>query len=214
MLARRALLLLRSAALCASALLPGCATTDTGPLTIEPSRYAAAFDAARAVLRERDYVLERTDAQAGIITTSLKTTAGAATPWDQDQTNAGQEAEDLFNRQARAVRVHFVPRGSPGPDAAGLSDVGASPGPIDVSVVAVLHRRQRPGWRPDSTGVALHRHWHDTRSPVPAGAEQVAVIDEDRELAARIRGEIAARLRASPVASAPPHTTASETASP
>ncbi len=182
-------------------LLAGCTPVQSGPLSVSPERYAAAFQAARDVLRDADFVLERTDVQAGVLTTAIKTTAGAASPWDQEQSTAGQEMEDLFNRQARTVRVVFSPRGSVS-DPAGLADVRAATVPIDVEVLATLYRRQRPGWRPDSTGVSLHRHWADTA--LPARGEQVVAMDEDRGLAAKLKEQIRQRLAAQAAAPVAP----------
>ena len=188
-------------------LMAGCTPVQSGPLSVSPERYPAAFQAARDVLRDADFVLERTDVRAGVLTTAVKTTVGAASPWDEEQSTAGQEMEDLFNRQARTVRVVFSPRGSVS-DPAGLADVRAASVPIDVEVVATLYRRQRPGWRPDSTGVSLHRHWADSATPVRG--EQVVAIDEDRDLAAKLKEQIRRRLAAE--AAAPVAPAASDTA--
>ncbi len=199
---------------CVLGLVGGCETAPSSPLSVSAEQYPTAFQAARDVLRDADFILDRTDSQAGVLTTAIKATAGAASPWDQEQSTVGQEAEDLFNRQSRSVRVTFVPRGAgSGADPAGLADVRAAAGPMDVQVVATLYRRQRPGWRPDSTGVSLHRHWQDASAP--GRGEQVVAIDEDRALADRLREQIRQRLAARAVAAttADPATPAADSGS-
>ena len=63
--------------------LSGCATSRPAEFATAPGGYAAAFDAAREVLREFRFELERVDARSGIITTRPKATAGLATLWDR-----------------------------------------------------------------------------------------------------------------------------------
>ncbi|MFN0011760.1 MAG: hypothetical protein ACKVS8_08980 [Phycisphaerales bacterium] len=175
----------------------GCAApapTQT-QLDVASATYPAAFQSARDVLREFDFILERVDAQAGILATAIKPTAGAATPWDQEQTSLSNEVEDLFNRQARSVRISFS-----APDEPGQTDLRRATSPLNMRIVATLYRRQRPGWRPEPTGVALHRHWQDTQSPSPPlrpgdePAEQIVAFDEDRALAALLAERIRERL--------------------
>lgn len=192
------------AALLALALLPltgGCAAPGPAQNQLEVSApdYPAAFQAAQAVLRDGDFILERVDAQAGILATAIKPTAGAATPWDREQTSVQNEVEDLFNRQARSVRVSFtVPNAAP--DAPGHSDLRTATTPLSMRVVATLYRRQRPGWRPEPTGVSLHRRWQDTQSPTAPTRpgdeppEQIVAFDEDRALAALLVEKIRTRL--------------------
>lgn len=72
-----------------------------------PGGEARAFDAARDVLRDMRFQLERVDARQGLITTRDKPSAGWATPWDTVQTTPAQETSDLLNQQFRRVRITF-----------------------------------------------------------------------------------------------------------
>lgn len=88
--------------------LAGCSTPTAQSVAIPAGRYREAFDAARTVLREYRFDLDRVDARAGLITTAAKPTAGLATPWDLEQSSISQEWEDLINQQQRRVTVSFT----------------------------------------------------------------------------------------------------------
>lgn len=97
------------ACLLPAGLVGGCAAKGDGAFAVPAGEYDGAFEATRQVLREQRFVLERVDAEAGVITTREKPSAGLATPWDPQQTTLRQESQDLFNQQRRAVRVTFAP---------------------------------------------------------------------------------------------------------
>ena len=151
--------------LLASAALVGCASRTPAPerpladgsVNIPPGHFLEAFDAAREVLRDYRFDLDRIDARAGVISTTPKPTVGLASPWDAEQQSLRQEWEDLTNQQRRVVRVVFepasaavardrapVPQVAPGPPPQDLRDTTE---PVTVRFEAVVERIHRPHWR-------------------------------------------------------------------
>jgi hypothetical protein len=162
-------------------------------VVIQPGGYEAAFVAARSVLREADFRIEREDAYSGVITTQAKTTAGWATPGDQEQRSAWQETEDLLNRQSRVVRVEFASEG----EGAGQDDLRAraAGNATRMRVFATLSRRQRPGWRLETAAVRASTRTSDPdRAARGMEPEYDVAVAEDRDLAAWIAGRVRARL--------------------
>lgn len=179
---------------CAS---PAPTSGSIATVSVPPGGYAAAFDAARTVLRDRGFILERVDAQAGIITTQPKTTGGLATPWDREQQSFRQEAEDMIQRQQRIVRVSFDP-----------ADGGAEPATMQVQVT--LQRVHIPGQRLEPEAIGQSTYFYDPALGARGMQPQYAVsIREDTALAERLAGLIrnAAAARA---AAGPEITSASE----
>lgn len=146
-------------ALLSALLLPGCAGPDAAPAEMElaADRYDAAFDAAREVLRDYRFEIDRVDARAGVISTRPKPTAGLATPWDREQQSLRQEWEDFANQQQRVVRIVFepasarvarergpVPQAAPGPPRADLRTLDE---PLSLRIEAVVERINRPHHR-------------------------------------------------------------------
>jgi hypothetical protein len=176
-------------------------------LEVPAERYAAVFDAAREVLRDERFDLERVDARAGVITTQPKKSIGVLSPWDGEQSTVRQEVDDLFNRQRRVVRVTFEPPDGPPPPGTDLLS-GDAPALV-MRVGVVVEREQQPGWRLESTSVRLN-----TRSTDLALAERgltpwyTVPAAQDPALAARLAEEI--RRRADPAAPADPRTPAGE----
>lgn len=112
--------------------LGGCAGPAGDSFVLSEADYPGTFDAARRELVARGFVLERVDADAGVISTRPKPSAGLATPWDREQSSAAQEFDDLLHRQRRTVRVTFEPvRGErvPGVPESGASAPVDAPGP-------------------------------------------------------------------------------------
>ena len=178
--------LLQLAAMAFAALqLAGCASSQ-GPTTFDvaPGQYTRAFNTAREALRDQFYSIDRVDAEAGVISTFPKESAGLATPWDSDQSSLKQEWEDLAADQRRTIRVVF--EREPG---------GQEPALGRVTVV--VDRRYRPGIRVPAKSVRSASLTQDTalaqRGMWPA---YDVAIEEDRALAARLAGEIAKRLAA------------------
>lgn len=138
--------------------LSGCASSEpTEELAVAATDYDAAFVAVREVLRDYRFDIDRVDARAGVISTTPKSTAGFATPWDGEQQTLGQEWEDLTNRQQRTVRVIFepgsarlgretgpTPQSAPGPARA---DIRTLDEPIGIRVEVIVDRINRPHFR-------------------------------------------------------------------
>src|SRR5688572_21910093 len=178
----------------AAALAVGCAAQPVGDggLAVPPDRYAEVFDAARAVLRDARFDLERVDARAGVITTHPKKSIGLFSPWDGEQSTLRQEADDLFNRQRRAVRVTFETPGGPPP--AGVDLLAAEPAEITMRISVVVEREHQPGWRLESTSVRLNSRATDLvlaeRGLTPWYTVAVA---QDPAFAARLTDEVRRR---------------------
>ena len=156
-------------------LVGGCSSARSPEFEIGPGRYDAAFDATREVLREHRFQLERVDAAAGVITTQPKSTAGAASPWDKEQSTLGQEVEDLLNLQRRVVRVSFE----------------EGKGRVEVTV----YRMQTPGLRPSSRAIALtHVAANPQATAQGTGTAYETAVSQDTRLAARLAEAIGKRI--------------------
>ncbi len=189
--------------------LGGCGAPE-GPreLTVAPRAYGAAFEAAKVVLRDARFDLERVDARAGVITTAPKDTAGLASPWDGEQSTFRQEIEDVLNRQRRIVRITFEPSAVPpapvqpgGPPAAGLDqplpDVRASRSDLVMRVRVVVQRVERPGWRIDTNAIQISTYATDPALDRRGMQPTYAVAHvEDRMLGARLTRRIEQEMRA------------------
>jgi len=118
------LLLLFTAAL---ACLPGCATqttttatqpadasevqqaTEPSQLTVPAQDYAAAFEAARAALREADFTIDRQDYRFGVITTKPNASPTVFEVWEQDNSTTDQMLSSTINHERRIVRLLIKP---------------------------------------------------------------------------------------------------------
>lgn len=176
----------------------GCQAAPTATqLRIEPGKYAVAFDAAREVLREYNFTLNRVDGRAGVISTYTKPSAGLASPWDGEQSTPGQEVDDYMNDNQRRVRVTFEPVGPGGGGAGDAVDVrtAAERGETVMRVHATVERIQRPQWRPDTSGVNQYTRALDVDLARRGMEPSYAVpVSEDRLLGARLVEEIRRRM--------------------
>jgi hypothetical protein len=177
--------------------LGGCAAPEgETQLEVAPGAYAATFDAARRVIRDARFDLERVDATEGVISTRPKHSAGLMTLWDGEQSSAGQEIEDVVNNQRRLVRVTFEPSGAgEGADeeTRGVWDLREAAVPLTMRVRVVVLRDYKPGWQVQTSSVRLSTHAYDPelaqRGMVP---DFETAIDEDRALAGRLVKQIEA----------------------
>jgi hypothetical protein len=153
---------------------------------VPAGQYARAFDEARDVLASYRFELERVDAADGVIATVPKTTAGLATPWDQEQTTFEQGLGDLVNRQQRTARITFETQGA---------DPRAATGPVHGRVEVVIERTRRPGWRLDTTSL---RYGSFTRDPAleerGMWPKFTVAVAQDPLLAGRLAADIRKRL--------------------
>ncbi len=153
---------------------------------IAAGEYQTAFAAARDVLRDNRFSLERVDAGAGVITTQRSTTM--------------REAVDVIQRRARFVVVSFS-RGASENEGLGESremsgrDVRDINSPMAMSVRVVIERIEVPGWQIPPSGVRLATR---TSDPEKVAAEleplYTVAVGEDTELAASLAGQIRRRL--------------------
>jgi hypothetical protein len=148
---------------CASA--PSANIADSATVQVGAGEYARAFDAARRVLRDRGFILERVDARSGIITTQPKTTAGLATPWDREQQSLAQEVEDFLQRQQRVVRVTFEPAAGAEPASDGGSqppeNLNTASTPLTMRVQVTIERISVPGRRLEPEAIKESTYTYD-----------------------------------------------------
>lgn len=152
-------------------LLGGCATTSVGQTgsaaaPVQPGQYAETFDAARRVLRDRGFILERVDARTGVITTQPKTTAGLVTPWDREQQSFAEEVEDFLERQQRVVRVTFEPAnaaddGASADPAAAPVNLSTATTPLTMRVQVTIERVSAPGRKLEPEAIKETSYWYD-----------------------------------------------------
>jgi hypothetical protein len=188
-------------------LLGGCAKptpvagddAPTPTLSIAPGRYAEAFDQARDALRDMGFILDRVDAQLGVVTTQPKGTGGIATPWDQEQSAIDDRLEDAVQKHLRVVRIEFAPTGSTPGDAPGVSapDLRLEQRPIDAQVSVSVYRLHQPGRRLNTQAVLYSTYTHDPQLDERGMSLYSVAVRQDRALAERIVRDVHARLERS-----------------
>lgn len=171
--------------------LGGCNASGPPTFNVQIGQYQQAFNAARDVLRDYHFQLERVDGAQGVITTADLFSAGLLTPWDQVQTTPQQELSDIVNNQARRVRIVFARASQQADPIDPPSDAEACVGDVQV----VIRRVQVALVRPNSRSVSL-----TTTAVDPAlTAKQIwgnyaVPFARDEELERRIARAIEARL--------------------
>ncbi len=169
-------------------------------LTVAPGAYAQAFEAAKRALRDVGFLLERVDAQAGVITTQPNDSIGVFAPWDPVQSGVDQELDDAMHRQNRVVRVEFAPAGAAPSSIDTNTDLRQSSESLAMRVQASVNRIYYPGRR-INTGHILY----STRTYDPAlGARNMASYSVAIEQDSRLAQRIVDRVRAALDAPAPP----------
>jgi len=131
-------------------LMGACAGTPDSPeVEIPAGHYARAFAAAREIIREHRFPMDRVDAAAGVIASNPKQSSGLFTPWDTEQETFTQELDDTMNFQQRRVRVTFEPRATEGtPPASELApDLREFSDALVCRFEVVVERSERPGRR-------------------------------------------------------------------
>jgi hypothetical protein len=166
--------------------------TPAPALVLPSAQYSAAFDAAKHALRDTGFLLERVDAQAGVITTQPKGTAGIATPWDREQSGLGQELDDFFHRQQRVARVEFVPVGS---SLASNEDLRVFTGQIEARVQVAILRTYRPGRRVNTSNITSSTYTVDPQLQAQGLSDYSVAQKQDARLAQRVLDTISAKVQ-------------------
>lgn len=198
------------AILCILASLLGCAHhAPTTGLEIDAAQYASAFDAAREVLIDCRFQLERVDAAAGLITTSPKPTAGLLTPAHGEQQTFSSEFDDALNAQRRIVRIEFHPLtdareasqpltpGVPVAPPADLRDASTRQGPprLEARVRVVIERRQTPNRTIEPASIRRSQSFIDPAlAPRQMAPSYYVAQRDDPDLARRIVAMIRERI--------------------
>ncbi len=169
---------------------------------VPPGAYASTFDAVRQELRDIGFVLDRVDAQLGVITTLPKGSGGLATPWDREQSSLADEAADAMHRAQRIVRVEFTTVDSASGQVGGGGDLRSFGGPLRMHVSAVLQRVNVPGWRLNTLAVLNSTYARDPALDARGMATYAVPVRQDDELARWLTDRIVGRASASAGASA------------
>lgn len=169
--------------------LVGCGSRAVAPsFELSADDYAEAFDAARDVLRERGFELDRVDARAGVITTAPRASAGLATPWIQHSPTLREASGATLHPDRRMAIVSFAPVGAPSP----VSDLREHDGGFLLAVEAPKLRLRRVGRHLDSTAIRFANWWRDPSEPDPMVLTPVEAADDlAADLADRIRARLA-----------------------
>lgn len=186
----RPLLFAFAAALCC---LGGCAAPKPTEfeVLVPPGQYAAAFAAARDVLHEEHWTIERADSRAGVITTRNTFTASLTGPADRQLSSTMSSPDDILNRQQRLIRMTWEPKEGTAP----YDDLGAYEGELLLRVRAIRLRVQDPGWRVPSTSVRYASRTIDPDLVARGMSPDYAVaLNVDEELSAQLAAQIAARM--------------------
>lgn len=131
-------------------LMAGCAAPKgTVSFVISADQYEKAIEAARATLRDARLTVDRVDAQAGVVSTFAKPSAGLGTPWDREQATLGDEMSDYVNQHERVASVLFE---------GDTDDLRQATGTIKVTVDVVVYRVRRSGWRVETESISRSRH--------------------------------------------------------
>lgn len=180
--------------------LAGCASRPGAALVDVPAgRYSAVFQAAKDVLRDAQFELDRVDAEGGVITTRARGSSGLATPWLPHSAGFSDAVTGLAQRERRRVEVVFSAAGeadqqreTPGSDVARPAlppDM-----PLRLEVLVTVERVYRPGKRVDATGVRLTSYASDP-SMRQDGLEPAFAVESRKD--AGLAGVLAEKIRKS-----------------
>lgn len=187
---------LAALALAAPTLLVGACASPSGPPEVDVPRgeYSRAFAAAREIIREHRFHVDRVDAESGVITSGPKESSGLFTPWDTEQSSLAQEFDDTLNYQDRRVRVAFEARDPAAPTGGGHAppaDLRRADVPLVCRFEVTVERSERPGHRVPTRAV---RQGSQTLDPEVQARGMwptyVVSVRQDEEFAARLAGEL------------------------
>jgi len=176
---------------CACVLLGACASEPTSPeVDIAPGEYPRAFAAAREVVRDHRFDVDRVDAAAGVIASDAKPTSGVFTPWDTEQSTFSQEMEDSINFQQRRVRVTFEPRDDQPANEPRTDLRGYTEGMI-CRFEVIVERIERPDRRVSARAVRLGTQAFDPELRARGMWPTYSVVSTlDPYLAGRLAGDL------------------------
>ncbi len=225
---------LRAVGLAIAALqLGGCmgALSNDEPrtLTIEPSRYSVAFDAAAKATRAMGYEIEVVDRSNGIIESKPRHAGGALEPWRIDNSGPTDAAANTLSHRRRKIRIEFTPvglvldAGEPDPVLRGPAipgstlvqqrfDLQTTKSPIEMRTWVYIERSFRPGAKPSTYSGALATSWSDPLAAKPADAGDESIreraqwtpVGRDRAYEATLTDRVAEALGSSPDQPVPP----------
>ena len=137
------------------------------PLAIQPTEYDPTYHAARNVLRDAGFRLDRSDHRFGVVTTHPKDSPTAVEPFHTDNTTAYQAWQSTVSHLRRTVRVSLeTPPDSADPHADPKAD---PPDSYLLRVEVLIERRQMPTRR--LTG-SIGRNMFVTLDEVPTELAQ------------------------------------------
>ena len=138
--------------------------------------YTRVFQAAKDVLREYQFELDRVDARSGIITTEPKPSAGLATPWIPHSGNVTGSIKGLLQHEQRRARVLFT---TVDPDESRLPeeiDLRRDEGQLLARIEVTIDRIHRPHRRVSPASIKLGTFAQDTGSPPRGGVRRDYLI--------------------------------------
>lgn len=163
------------------------APTAPTEFTLSAGRYADAFAAAKDVLREYEFELDRVDAIAGVITTAPRASSGLATPWIPHASDLSGAFRGVAQFEQRIAQVEF--------DRSARPVVGAESEILTCRVAVAVERFHKPGRRVDATSVRLRSFARGTEDDRPVGGCPFAVgRGDDAGLASRLVRAMRTRL--------------------
>ena len=179
----------------------GCSKDPVGSASfrIPGAEYDLYYEAAKDVLGDQQFDLERVDARAGVLTTRPVASAGWATPWIRHASTMGQSTNDLIQRNRRIATVRFQ-RVSDETNVSSQVDPVASDlrdfdGTIEVSVNVIIEQVYRSGRRLSPTSIRLTTFASDPRDEAIGAAQlRTRTVGTDAALSARIADEMIDRL--------------------
>lgn len=179
-------------------MLSGCmgALSSKGPekLTVEPTQYQSAFDAASSAIRSMGFKIALVDRSNGIIESEPRHAGGALEPWRIDNSGPVDAAGNTLMSRRRRVRVEFTPESAPiesvradatlaGPAIPGSTrsddrfDVQTATGPIDMVVWVYIDRSFVEGSKPDPYTGGFASAWTNRMNQKPADAQDDSIRD-------------------------------------
>lgn len=171
---------------------------------LSAGQYAQGFNAARDVIRDMGFIMDRVDAQAGVMTTQPKSSAGLATPWDREQSSMGQEVEDALHRNRRVVRIECATPGSE--ESFGDIRTLSQDKPVEMTIAVPVYRWQVSGWRLNSHSVLASSYAYDPQLAERGMTSYGVAIKQDSLLAQRIAQKIEEQLSKNQAEAAVPPT--------